>query len=86
MLAPWVPSVAGRSTRMRFTAQWQRPEGVQELERQQINDWLSEWLVESEAAGRQGGYGVAVLRTALSGSVCSARGEGAKGRGGCLCA
>ena len=34
----------------------------------------------------QGGYGVAVLRTALSGSVCSARGEGAKGRGGCLCA
>eukprot|EP00439_Symbiodinium_sp_Y106_P023696 s5432_g2.t3 len=34
VLAPWVPSVAG----------------VQELERQQINDWLSEWLVESEAA------------------------------------
>ena len=24
-------------------------QGIQDLERQQINDWLSEWLVESEA-------------------------------------
>ncbi|CAJ1456278.1 unnamed protein product, partial [Effrenium voratum] len=34
VLAPWVPAQGG----------------MQDLERQQINDWLSDWLVEAEAA------------------------------------
>jgi len=34
VLAPWVPA----------------HQGMQELEKQQINDWLSDWLVEAEAA------------------------------------
>ncbi|CAK9049225.1 unnamed protein product [Durusdinium trenchii] len=34
IVAPWVPAIGG----------------MQDLERQQINDWLSDWLVEAEAA------------------------------------
>ena len=49
------------------------PAGKQELEKQQIDDWLSDWLVEGEAVtGHQGSSAVTIGRWHWSGDTWQA--------------
>ena len=57
VLAPWVPAQGGAPSRLavfpHFRERLRAFAGMQDLERQQINDWLSDWLVEAEASARE---------------------------------